>query len=316
MKFAILLVLILTGFTAYNQTGIDTAAVFPIGGIDQYVTIQGKDRSLPLLLFLHGGPGGSVMSYADRFTTRLQEHFLVVQWDQRETGKTLQRNASPVPLSFALFQADTHALIEFLLNRFHRQKLYLAAHSWGTALGFHIARNYPELLYAYLPVGPMINQGESERLSLALMMSDAKRRGNQSELEELSTVRIPFENGEQLYYHRKWLLAYAGSKRQLSKSYVENWASTWLPLFNEASQVNLIDEAPVIRCPVYFFTGRNDLQTNASLTEAYYKRLQAPLKALFWFKYSGHAVPTSEPALMQKLIIEKVLPETFAARKQ
>jgi len=214
------------------------------------------------------------------------------------------------PLSLSVFQSDTHELIDSLLKRFKRQKLYLAGHSWGTALGFDIARKYPELLYAYIAIGPMINQLESERIVLTLMKEKALKTGNQKQMEELATVNIPFQTGEQLFYHRKWLFDFSGSRKKLSRSYVENWASTWLQVYNEASKENLIESLPVIACPVYFFAGRKDYQTNSTITEDYYSRMSAPKKDLFWFENSGHSIPSSEPDRMQKIIIEKILPET------
>jgi pimeloyl-ACP methyl ester carboxylesterase len=315
MKLAVLFVVFFSGSLALAQTAVDREEAITIGGIQQYITIKGGDSSLPLLLFLHGGPGGSVMHYSQKFTDRLQEHFLVVQWDQRETGRTLGLNASPRPITVSLFQDDTHELIKALLKRFQRAKIYLAAHSWGTALGFQIARACPELLYAYMPIGPMINQLESERIALSLMKDKARKSANERELEELARVRIPFENGEQLYLHRKWLLDLAGSRKKLSKSYVEDWATRWLKVFNDASEENLIETLPVIGCPVYFFVGRKDYQTNSDIAEQYYTILKAPKKGFFWFEFSAHAVPTSEPDRLQQLIIDKVLPETFTIQK-
>ena len=315
MKLALLLIAFFTGTIGFAQTVIDREEVIIIGGIKQYVTLQGKDTALPLLLFLHGGPGGSVLSYSEKFTGKLRDHFVVVQWDQRETGRTLELNASPVPLSLSVFQRDTHALIDTLLKRFNRKKLYLAGHSWGTALGFHIARKYSERLYAYIPIGPMINQLESERIVLMMMKEKAAKGGNAVMLNELEKVRIPFGDGEQLYYHRKWLSDFSGSRKKLSKEFVVNWSHTWLALFNDASEENLIESLPAVGCPVYFFAGRNDYQTNSSITEQYYLKLRAPKKALYWFEKSGHSIPTSEPARMQELIIGKILPETFTIDK-
>jgi hypothetical protein len=40
-----------------SPTGIDEASFVTLGGIEQWVTIQVKDRDNPVLLFLHGGPG-------------------------------------------------------------------------------------------------------------------------------------------------------------------------------------------------------------------------------------------------------------------
>ena len=314
MKYLSFVVVILTTTFSFAQTAVDTAEEVSIGGIKQFITLEGKDASLPLLLFLHGGPGGSVMSYADRFTDKLKEHFIVVQWDQRETGRTLALNASPVPLTLSLFQSDSYEMIQLLLMKFHREKLYLAGHSWGTALGFYIARKHPGLLYAYLPIGPMINQLESERLALALMQEHALKKGNQKEAQELATVHVPFENGEQLYFHRKWLQHLSGSRKQLLKPYVEKWASTWLAVFNEASKENLFQTLPAIDCPVYFFAGKKDLQTNAALTDKYYSFVAAPRKNLFWFD-AGHSIPSAQPQHLQEIIIEDILPETFTIQK-
>ena len=46
------------------QNSVDSLAVLQIGGIRQVISIKGKDSSKPLLLFLHGVPGNSVMHYA------------------------------------------------------------------------------------------------------------------------------------------------------------------------------------------------------------------------------------------------------------
>ena len=169
VKQLLLIGLVFTfSYRGLSQTAIDSTGTLTVGGIKQFVSIKGKDNRNPLLLFLHGGPGNSVIHYAEKFTHKLQEHFIVVQWDQRNAGKTLALNNSPEPLTVDLFESDTHQLIDSLLKRFHQPKLYLVGHSWGTFLGFYMAKNYPELLYAYIPICPMINQLESERIILSV----------------------------------------------------------------------------------------------------------------------------------------------------
>lgn len=303
--------LFIISFSVFSQRPIDTTQILNIGGIKQFVSIKGKNRSSPLLLFLHGGPGNSVMSYAEKFTNKLQEHFVVVQWDQRESGRTLQLNSSPIPLTVDLFKNDTHDLVDALLKQFNRPKLYLAGHSWGTVLGFHIAKHYPNLLYAYIPVCPMIDQLESESIILEKMKAYAEQNKNQVAIKELSTIKIPFQNGEQLYFHRKWLFHYIGSKTKLSKSHVVSWSAIWLSVFNEASNDNLNKSTTALQCPVYFFVGRKDFQTNSVLTEFYFEKLDVPHKELFWFEHSAHSVPSTEPGLFQDIIIEKILPITY-----
>jgi pimeloyl-ACP methyl ester carboxylesterase len=288
------------------QTAVHEDVTMTIGGIKQFIRIRGKDASRPLLLFLHGGPGGSVMGYAEKFTGRLQEHFVVVQWDQRETGKTKALNASPVPLTTTLFVNDTHEMIDSLLQRFHQPKLFLMGHSWGTYLGFQMAAQYPELLYAYIAIGPMIYQQESERIILQQMKDKAANQNDKEKLQALNSIKIPFESGEQLYTHRKLLFDYTGNRFNVTRPYVIEWSATWLELFNKASEENWMQTLPEVRCPIYFCIGRRDFQTHFSLVEKYYEQVKAPKKKLFWFEHSAHAIPSSEPERLQEVIIQEV----------
>jgi len=295
---------------AFSQKPVDTSEFVMVGGIRQFIQIKGKDDSKPVLLFLHGGPGSSLLQKSDQITGKLQQHFLVVQWDQRETGKTLALNKSPQPLTLSLFYNDTHDLIDSLLKKFQKPKLYLAGYSWGTGLGFYIADHYPELLYAYIAVSPVIDQWRSDSISLAMLKETMGKKAR----EELAQVKIPFENWEQLYYHRKWLMKHEGQKLvnlSLPKSFVEAWAVTWFDVWSRSCDVNLFKSLPVIKCPVYFFAGKKDFNTNYLITQEYFNILSAPKKAIFLFDNSGHGLPETDPGLFQDAIINNILPETF-----
>jgi pimeloyl-ACP methyl ester carboxylesterase len=312
LKFTIILNLFFTN-SAFAQISMDTSMAVNIGGIKQWINISTKDASKPLLLFLGGGPGESNIGGKDYFTKKLQEHFVVVMWDQRGSGKTRQLNASPQPLTVVRYQQDTHELVTYLLHRFKRPKLYLVGFSWGTVLGIKMARQYPNLLYAYVAVSQLVHQVKSERMLLQRLKEQAAATKNQTELKELSLVKIPFENKGQLYYQRKWLFAMihnpipdADLKRDFDE--LPN------PLFRlgvAAGDIDFTKEIPALRCPVYFFVGRNDYQTNHELTYSYYQQLKARNKHFYWFEQSAHVIIGTEPDLFQETIIGKVLPETY-----
>lgn len=311
-RFVIILSLFFTK-SAYAQTSLDTSMAVSIGGIKQWINISAKDTSKPVLLFLGGGPGESYIDYKDYFTKKLQEHFTVVIWDQRESGKTLQLNVSPVPLTVDRFQQDTHELIAYLLHHFNRPKLYLVGFSWGTVLGIKIAQQYPNLLYAYIAVSQLVHQEKSEEMLLQKLKEQAATAKNQTALQELSLVKIPFENKEELYYQRKWLFAFSNnpvSDTVLRKSFDE-FPNSLFVLFNEASKIDFTKRVQALQCPIYFFAGRNDYQTNHELTYSYYQQLKAKNKHFYWFEKSAHVVPFTEPDLFQQIIIDKVLPETY-----
>lgn len=297
---------------ARSQQPIDTNQIVTIGGIKQYIKIKGKDDSKPILLFLHGGPGSSLLQKNDRISSKLQQYFVVVQWDQRETGETLKLNKSPQPLTLPLFYNDTHDLIDSLLHKFQKPKLYLAGYSWGSGLGFYIADKYPELLYAYIAISPVIDQFRSDSISLAMLKETMGKKAR----KELAQVKIPFENAEQLYYHRKWLFKHDGQKLvrlSLRKSFVEAWAVTWFDVWSRSSDINRFESLPTINCPVYFFAGAKDYNTNSSVTKDYFNKVVAPKKDLFLFTNAGHGLPETNPDPFQDIIIKKILPETLTA---
>lgn len=295
---------------------LDTTEAVSIGGIEQFISIQAQDKTHPVLLYLHGGPGESVMQQAESFTKKLQEHFVVVQWDQRETGKTKKLNPSPKPITVERMQEDTYSMVKYLLEKFGREKLYLVGHSWGTYLGFHLADQHPQLLYAYVAISPLVDQVESERMVMNMLKEHAKQTSNERAAKELATVKVPFESLDDMLISRKWLYTYLNQPVPDSvmvqvRAYLTLWADTWLAVFNKASRHNLFNTLPKVDCPVYFFVGRNDYQTNATIAERYYHQLRASRKELFWFENSAHDIPSTEPEKMQDILIKKILPDTI-----
>lgn len=309
MKYALLTLLLSFHVAAHAQSPLDYYDTLRIGGIRQVISVKGNADG-PLLLFLHGGPGESRMPQAETISRELQPHALIVMWDQRETGKTLALNRAPLPVTLQQAEQDTYELVQALLQRFKRQKLYLMGESWGTVLGFHVAATHPELLQGLLVVCPVINQEPSEKMALEKMKTWARENKNTLALRELSVVRIPFANSDQLYYSRKWMHAMDGqpySDTTMVRSYFATWSQTWLPPWNEAAAQNLLTSLPRLRCPVYFFLGGKDYQTNAQISKSYYQKLIAPRKQLYWFKDATHMVMITEADSIQKIIRDKIL---------
>jgi pimeloyl-ACP methyl ester carboxylesterase len=80
-----------------------------------------------------------------------------------------------------------------------------------------------------------------------------------------------------------------------------------MPTWNKAIKQNLFKELPSVKCPVYFFIGKKDLQTNFTIAEKYFESLKAPKKKIFLFEDAGHSVLTEKPEEVQKIIIEQIL---------
>ncbi len=302
MKKAVIVISLLSSWYAVRSgTPIDTAYAAPIGGILQWVWMKGADRDAPVRLFLHGGPGTSVMGNARKFTGEREKSFVVVHWDQRDSGKSLKLNASAAPLTLELMVHDVLEMTDHLRDRFSKERIHLMGHSWGGFVALYVAALHPERLQACYAISPMVNQLESERRTLDWMILESKSTGSEDALDELASVEIPFATGEQLYKHRRWL-AYSAGDKLPSMSFVLRWSDHWLPLFNEGSAVNLPELASSFDCPVFFILGDRDRQTDCRISQNYFQEVKAPYKDLLMLHSSGHNPHLDNPVKFQEWI--------------
>jgi pimeloyl-ACP methyl ester carboxylesterase len=284
-----------------------------IGGIRQVIDIRTNDPNKPLLLFLSGGPGSSMLKNSVSFTSMLKARFTIVQWDQRDAGQTLALNPSPTQPSLAQMEHDTLEVIEFLRKKTGQKKIYLLGSSWGNVLGFHIVQTHPGLLHAYFASNPVVSQLKSEKELLANLKNHF--RENPSASLELSGVSIPFKRDEDLFYLRKWLFYKEGKTNVTSDAFRDGflqWSKTWSPVWNDVMHIDLPTTLKEVRCPVYFFVGKNDIQTSTPITEAYFATLKAPRKGLVVFEHSGHQIHHDEAEKFQRTVLNILDAESAA----
>lgn len=301
----LVLLTILLPFYGSGQSKIDTLITTEIGGIKQVIEIKTDDANKPILLFLSGGPGSSMMRNAASYTNILKDKFTIVQWDQRDAGKTLKLNPSPVQPSVEQMGEDTYQVINFLTKELKQEKIYLLGSSWGNVLGFYIVKKHPELLHAYFASNPVISQLASEKELLKTLKVYFKENSLAS--KELASVNIPFKIDEDLFYLRKWLFYKEGKEFAISDDFKKGflqWSKTWSPAWNEVMNIDLPKTLKKVDCPVYFFVGKNDIQTSTKIATEYFEELKAPKKDLFLFEKSGHQIHQDEPEKFQNAIIK------------
>lgn len=240
-----------------------------IGGVDQYILIRGNDTSLPILLFLHGGPGMPAMYLAHAFQRPLEKDFVVVQWDRRGAGKSYREDLSGTLTSEQLV-ADTVELTNLLRARFHQDKIYLVAHSWGTYLGMIVIARYPELYHAYVGFGQLARSSPIPAIQDEYIRESARRAGDGSATKELEekggSVRetLLFKFGGELYHAKSFLRLLLtglaapeyslGDARNIPKA-VSLYSQ---PFVSNSVSGELMDVITRVKVPVYFFTGRHD----------------------------------------------------------
>jgi pimeloyl-ACP methyl ester carboxylesterase len=141
-----------------------------INGVQQGMFIIGKNVGNPILLFIHGGTAMPEYFLTQNYPTGMEQYFTVCWWDRRNAGLSYSANMSPETWTLEQSIGDTLAVANYLRSRFHKDKIYLMAHSGGSLIGIQAAARSPELFYAYIGVGQMSYQLQSEILSYEYMV--------------------------------------------------------------------------------------------------------------------------------------------------
>jgi pimeloyl-ACP methyl ester carboxylesterase len=298
-----------------------------LGGFEQTILVRGHERTKPVLLFVHGGPGFGQLPLATRYSDQLERHFVVVHWDQRGAG------ASCAGTDFAAVTreqivADALELSSLLARRFGGEKVFLLGHSWGSVVGALAVQQRPERFHAYVGLGQVVSGRRNEELSYQFVVAEAKRRGDAEALAELEAIHPPYPTVEQLGVQRRWLNAFGGSLYAMDRAREalpaalfgrEYTLGTRLRFFGcfQRSIDRLWDgldgfdalaQIPRLELPVYLFTGRHDWNTPFPLIEEWAAGLEAPHVELVWFEGAGHVPPLEAPEEFQRLLIEKLTP--------
>jgi len=130
-------------------------------GLDQGMFLKAKDKTRPVLLYLHGGMPEYFLTH--RYPTGLDAEFVVCWWEQRGAGLSYRPGMTRESMTLEQLVADTIALTNHLRRRFGQDRIYLLGHCGGSFLGMHAVARAPELYHAYIGVAQMANQRRSEK---------------------------------------------------------------------------------------------------------------------------------------------------------
>ncbi len=158
----ILLIVRLIGKMYYNRTpaaGINESMYIDVNGQEQWISIYGENKDNPVILFLHGGPGDSY-SYVDfKIWRKLAKDYTVINWDQRNAGKTWLHNSQDSEITPELMRSDLEVLTDKILEYTGKDKLTLLGLSWGTLYADDYALRHPEKVKCVIDLSIAIRAG-------------------------------------------------------------------------------------------------------------------------------------------------------------
>jgi pimeloyl-ACP methyl ester carboxylesterase len=318
-----------------SPNGVEELVPVPINGTTQWLSVRGRDRRNPVLLYLHGGPGSPTMPEAYTFQSPWEDYFTVVQWDQRGTGKTYAANdpnALASTMTIEQMTSDGEEVVRYLQKRYGKRKIFLLGHSWGTVLGVALAQRHPEWFYAYLGVGQVVNFQKNEEIGYQFALHEARAHHNSDAERELLALAPYPGSGEAITIarigaQRKWLMYYGGltygrtdfkydaNAWELSPDYTDKDLDaaddgslyTLTHLLGPLSAINY-ESVTSFKCPIFIFAGRHDYATSHTLAAEWFEHIKAPSKKLVWFENSAHMVMQEQPGRFLYHLITDLYP--------
>ncbi len=298
----------------------------PINGQEQYVLIRGKDENKPVILSLHGGPAGPDAYFTNALANEICDEYIFVSWDQRGCGRTYFRNKQLDPnnesATFEQALSDVDALVTYLCERFHKEKIIIMGHSYGTLLGVNYVHSNPEKVEKYIGIGQNVSilqteeenykevlqalakyKRKSDKVTIAFqkfkqtpslknftsykMLTVKHLKENRKDMVQTNQFKIMLSSSDFSWKDMRWLLGMMNIK----KHYVRN-----KKLLDYTLSANLNMVRSNFAVPMYFISGEYDVSCNTGLVKAFYERISAPEKDFVVMEKCGHNPHVDKPA--------------------
>jgi len=297
--------------------GITEGRYVTIGGVEQWLQIRGEDRSNPVLLVVHGGPGSpySVFTPVQR---EWERHFTVVHWDRRGAGRTLRRSGWPAAseLTFERMVEDGIEVAEYLRGHLHQDKVMLMAGSMGTIIGLPMAQRRPDLFSAYVGTDFYVDMVANERQGRRETLERLRVAGNRKGVAALESL----DDDPRTWDVKAWgqrmqwamgtdptapgalqrLFALLLTKPDYSLLDVMAWLKGFGKvrdgMFEQFMRFDARALGTRFEIPFHLFQGAHDVVTLTGPAVSYFEEVEAPKKSLALIGDASHFAAFTQPA--------------------
>lgn len=209
-------------------------------------------------------------------------------------------------------------------------------HSWGTYLGIQAAARAPQLYKAYIGIGQVSQQRESEIQAYQFMLGQYTATEDGTMVKKLEAYPVIESDTALNAYLRSSLRDDAMHKLGIGTMHVMKSVITgiFLPVMqcraytlgekiniwrgkaflnsstdlrSQMYSADLNVKVPELDIPTYFLSGSYDYTVSHTLSESYFEKIQAPIKGFYLFKDCAHSPMFEDPEKFICIMREDVL---------
>jgi pimeloyl-ACP methyl ester carboxylesterase len=312
-----------------------------IGRVKQGMFIRSKNTDNPVLLFLHGGPGFPNYYLFEKYKPELEDFFTVCYWEQRGGGLSYNPELTKESMTLEQLRSDAIEVTNYLRERFGKEKIYILAWSGGTTIALPAVSEAAELYHAYIAMGQLTRQRESEKIAYDYMVKHYTELNDQQSINDLKKYNdlesesdlISFYNSltRDKHMHELGIGTMRSMKSVFKDIFLPVWTcraytlrekyNIWKSKIMFLPHTNLKTETltsdfhtafPEIGIPIYFISGKHDLTVNIDLSKDYYYQVKAPLKGFYTFMNSAHGPLFEEPDRFREILQKDVLRKSIS----
>jgi pimeloyl-ACP methyl ester carboxylesterase len=310
-------------FAGETGAGVDEQFQVSSDGADLYLRVRGEDRTSPVLLFLHGGPGDATgpllfQAYAG---PELEKHFVVGYLHQRGTCMSA---AAPVEtLTVGQFVRDVDAVVSFLKEKFQKDQIFLLGHSFGGGLGYLYLLEHEKNVRKFVSAGGAFSTRALEQSGYQTVMELAQKVDDQEAVKRLTELGPPpYATIQQGMVWRMLGMTILqemneGMTRNLDMAKVvavtgiEGIDPEWQQksmiivnaMWNELGSVDIEDQVKNISVPLLLITGARDIMVPPRILQKGFENYGGP-KERFSLQKSNHMMFMDEPDLFATTVID------------
>lgn len=315
---------------------LDEKLYIDVNNDQQNIHIRTNNLDKEVLLFVHGGPGVPdrtwVMPNQSKY---LVDNCIMVCWDQRMAGINYRKKDVDKDITIDMMVEDMKCVVDYLRNRFNKDKIYFVGHSWGSILGVSYLQKYPETIKAYVGMGQFVNGDLNEKMSYEFVLDYARKHNNKKAIKDLERIGEPI-NGlykgnwfDSMMVQRNYMTKFGGGCYKEKESII---TSVLIPiitsfeyplipgiyryakgsyhclrkLWQEVVSLKFDEDVKELKVPVYLFQGDHDQNTPTILAKKWFDELKAPYKEYIAFKQSAHSPIKEEIELWATTIIDRL----------